>query len=71
MDVNLVENVVDGDNLVKIGHFGENYQNSDILGAKMTSYVKIWGKWSNNFSLQMSRNYFSQVYGQKSGQNCH
>ena len=31
----------------------------------MTSYVKIWGKWSNYFSLKVSKNYFSQVYGHK------
>ena len=29
--------------------FGENCQNGVILGAKMTSYVKIFGKWSNKF----------------------
>ena len=51
--------------------FGENGQNSDILGAKMTSYIKIWGKWSNNFSLKVSKKYFSDVYEQKFGQNCH
>ena len=28
----------------------------------MPSYVKILGKWSNNFSLKVSKNYFSQVF---------
>ena len=54
----------------KLVIFGENVQNWVILGAKMTSYVKIWGKWSNNFSLKVSKNYFSQVYGHKFGQKC-
>ena len=46
---NFGQNVINGVNLVKIGHFCENAQNSDFLGAKLTPYVKIWGKWSNNF----------------------
>ena len=49
MDINLVKNVINEINLDKIGHFGENGQNWVILGVKMTSYIKIWGKWSNNF----------------------
>ena len=51
----------------KYAIFGENGQNWVILGAKMTSYVKIWDKWSNNFLSKVSINYFSQVSGQKSG----
>ena len=31
MDINLVKYVINGDNLVKIGHFGENGQNRVIL----------------------------------------
>ena len=46
---NLVKNVINGVNLVRICHFGENGQNWVILWAKMRSYVKIWGKWSNNY----------------------
>ena len=56
--------------LVKIVSFGDNGQNWVILGAKMTSYVKICGKSSNNFSLRVSKNYFSHVFGQKFGQIC-
>ena len=41
-------------NLIKIVHFGENGQNIVILGAKITSYVKIWRKRSNIFSLKFS-----------------
>ena len=49
MYMNLVKNVIDGVNFVIIYHFGENGQSLDILGAKMTSNVKILGKWTNNF----------------------
>ena len=38
------QNVINGVSLVKIGHFWENGQNCIILGAIMTSYVKILGK---------------------------
>ena len=41
MDRNLGKNVID-----------ENVPNSLILGVKMTTHVKIWGKWSKNFSLK-------------------
>ena len=71
MDMNLLKNIINGVNLVKIGIFGENGQNWVILGAKMTSYVKIWGKWSNNFFIKVYKNYFHQVYGKKCGQTCH
>ena len=37
----------------------------------MTSYVKIHGNWSNNFSLKVSKNYFSQIYRHKFGQKCY
>ena len=47
------KNVINGVNLVKIGHFfvkmvknGSFWHN---LGGKMPSYVKTMGKWSNNF----------------------
>ena len=48
MDIYVVKNVLNVVSLVKIGHFWENVKNCVILGAKMTSYVKILGKWSNN-----------------------
>ena len=67
MDINLVKNVINGVNLVKIGLFGENGPNLDILGAKMTSYVKINGKMSKIFSIKVSKNYLRQVYVQKIG----
>ena len=34
IDINLVKNVINGVNLVKIGRFGENGQNWVILGPK-------------------------------------
>ena len=53
MDRNLVKNVINGVNLVKIGHFSVKMVKIGsfwpILGANMTSYVKILGKWSKNF----------------------
>ena len=46
---NIFEVFIKGVNFFKICHFGENDKYWLILAAKMTSYVKIWGKWSNNF----------------------
>ena len=71
MDRNLVKNVINVVKLVKIGHFGENGQNWVILGVKMTSYVKIWESGQIIFPLKVSKNYASQVSGQKLGQKCH
>ena len=69
MDINLVTNVINGVNLVKIGLFGENGQNWDILVAKMTPYVIILGMWLTFSSVKVSNHYFRQVYGHKFGQN--
>ena len=36
--------------------FGENGHNWAIFGAKMTSQVKIWGKWSKKiFSINLEK----------------
>ena len=43
------QKVINGVNLAKIGHFGENGQIWVILWAKMRSYVKNWGNLSNIF----------------------
>ena len=32
---------------------------------------KFWESGPINFSLKVTKNYFSQVYGQKFGQKCH
>ena len=71
MDINLVKNVINCVNFVNIGRFWLKWSKLGHFGAKMTSYVKISGKKSNNFSLRVSKNYFSQVYGKKFGQKCH
>ena len=42
--------------------FGENVQNWVILGAKITSYVKISGKWSKNFFTKTFEKLFQGVY---------
>ena len=55
---------------VKIGNFLEKMVKIESFGGKMTSYVKIWGKWSNNFFSKISKNYFSQAYGHKFGLKC-
>ena len=62
MEIYVVKNVLNVVSLVKIGHFWENVKNCVILGAKMTSYVKVLGKGSNTFSLKVSKNYLSQVF---------
>ena len=61
MDINLDKNVIIGVNFVKVGHFGENGTNWIIFWAKMTSYVKISGISHIIFSLEVLKNYYSQV----------
>ena len=54
IDITLVKNVINGVNLVKIGHFDENGQYWVILAPKMTQYDVIGqylGKVVNNFLL--------------------
>ena len=67
MDINLVEYVINGANLVKMVKIGPFWH---ICGAKMTSYVTIWESCQIIFSLNVSENYYSHVYGHKSGQKC-
>ena len=71
MDIILVKNVINGSIWSKQVIFGENVQNSVFLGAKLTPYIKIWGKWSKNYSVKVSKNYFSQFYGHNFGLKCH
>ena len=59
-----------GSLLSKYVIFGQNVQNWDILWAKMTPYVEIWEKWSNNL-FNISKNYFSPFFGHKFGKKCH
>ena len=48
IDKNVVKNVINGVNFVKINHFSENSRNGQF-GAKITLSVKIRENWSNNF----------------------
>ena len=48
----------------------QNGQNWVILGAKIRSYVKIWESGQIIFSLNVSKNYISQVNGHKFSQMC-
>ena len=72
IDITLVKNVING------GQFGQNR----LFLVKMVKIGSFWGpklrhksKFGESgqiiFSLNVSKNYFSQVYGQKFGQKCH
>ena len=50
-------------NMVQIGSFLHN------LGAKCRHMSKFWESGPIILSLKVSKNYFSQVYGQKCGKN--
>ena len=67
MDINLVKKVINGVNLVKIGHFGENGQYWVILGPKLHHMSKFGEIGKKIFSLKVYKNYFSQVYGHNFG----
>ena len=73
MDINLVKNVINGVNLVKIWHFWWKWSKLDhfgiILGSKCLHKSKFWEIGTIILSLKVSKNYFSQVYGQKCGKN--
>ena len=50
MDRNLVKNVIKGVNLVKIGQFlAKMVKIGSFMGEKITSSVKMLGKWSEMF----------------------
>ena len=74
MDINLVKNVINGVNLVKIGHFWWKYSKLGHFGDKMTPKVEIWEKGQKKpkkQSLKVYKNYFIQVYGHKFGEKWH
>ena len=75
MDINLVKNDINGVNLVKIDHFWWKWSKSghfDIFWAPKRRHMSTFGEIGQTiFSLKVSKNNFSQVYGQKSGQKCH
>ena len=72
MDINLVKNVINGVNLVKIGHFfGEHGQNCAILAVKNDVIGQKLGKLVKNFSLKFLKKYLSQVHEYEFAQKCH
>ena len=70
MDRNLVKNVINGVNLVKIGHvLGKTVKIGSFWRPKWCHMSKFGVNGKIIFSLIVSKNYFSQVYGQKCGKN--
>ena len=74
MDINLVKYVINGANVVKIGHFWRKWSKSchfgayfgcqhDVICQNLRKEVK------KKFTLNVSKNYFSEVYGHKICQN--
>ena len=70
---NFGQNVINGVNLVKIGHFWWKWSKSGhfgiFWGPKWRHMSKFWESGQIIFSWKVSKNYFSQVYRQKFGQN--
>ena len=71
MDRNLGKNVINGVNLVKIGHFlvkmveiGSFGGQNNVIMSKFVESGQII------FTLKVSKNYFIQVYGHNFGRKC-
>ena len=63
MDINVVKNVINGVNLVKLGHFRWKWSKlGNILGPKWRNIPKFDERGQMIFSLKVSKNDFSQVY---------
>ena len=73
MDINVVKIVINWVNLVKMGHFLWKWSKLGhfciIWGSKCRHMSKFWESGPIMLSLKVSKNYFSQVYGQKCGKN--
>ena len=54
--------------LVKMVNIGSFWHN---LGSKCRHMSNFWESGPIILSLKVSKNYFSQIYGQKCGQKCH
>ena len=71
MDLNVVKNAINWVNLVKIGHFWWKWSKLGhfgiIWGLKCHHMTKFWEIGPIILSLKVSKNYLSQVYGQKCG----
>ena len=70
MNINLVKNVINGVNLIKVGHFGENGQIGPFWGPKLCHSSKFEESGQKILSL-VYKNYFSKVVGHTFGQKCH
>ena len=75
IDINLVKNVINGVNLVKIGHFlwklsilGHFGPQNDPIWRHRS---KFWESGQKNFTLKIWKHYVSQVYWHNFGQKCH
>ena len=71
MEINWVKIVINGVNLVKIGHFGWKWSKIGSFWVKIAPGPKFRESCQILFSLTVFKNYFSQVYGHKFGQKCH
>ena len=73
--IKLVKTIINGINLVKLGHFWWKWSKSGHFGIfwapKWRHTWKFGESGQNLYSLNVSKNYFSQIYGHKSGQKCH
>ena len=70
MNINLVKNVINGGNFVKIGHFWSKCSQLGHFGGQNDVIVPYFGKFVKKLSLKVHKNYFNQVYGHKFGQKC-
>ena len=61
---------MDVNNLVKIGHFLWKWSKLGHFGGKNDVISQNLGTLSTKISLKVSKNYFSQVYLHKYGQEC-
>ena len=65
------KNVINAVNLVKIGHFWGKWSKLGHFGGKNDVISQNFGQAVKKFSLKVSKNYFSQVYGNIFGLKCH
>ena len=71
MIIYLVNNVINGVNLVKIGHFLVKMVKIGSFSGQNDVISQNFGKAVKKFSLKVSKNYLTQVYGHIFGQKCH
>ena len=72
MDMKLAKNVINGVKLVKVGHFWSKWSKLGHFGGQNDVICQSLGKVVKKiFTVKVSKNYFSQVYGHKFVQNSH